>query len=134
MADQDPAGYGPDGIDGAGVGRNLGLAALVLGIGGLLTSPFLIGAGFAAVAIILGVVAILRARGARRRVLAAGRAPRTAGAQGLAGIGIATGVLAIVVVIVLFQAGSALAERCAGLEDDPMAYRECLEQNSPLGD
>ena len=36
-------GYGPDGIDGARVGRQMGLFSMVLGMGGLITSAFLIG-------------------------------------------------------------------------------------------
>ena len=39
-------GYGPDGIDGSAVGRQLGLISLAIGLGALITSAFIIGAPF----------------------------------------------------------------------------------------
>lgn len=130
------AGYGPDGIDGATVGRQLGLISLAIGMGSLLTSwlPF-VGAPVGAVAVVLGVVAIVKSVRAHGRVERAGRQPRTGGAFGLGLIGVITGALAFAISAALYAAGVAYTDAdqaCAGHERGSVEYQDCVKKE--LGD
>lgn len=124
--------YGPDGIDGSAVGRNLGLASLVLGVGGLLLSWAIIGAGIGAIAIVIGLVAIVKSMGAKRRVAAAGREPRTSGAFGLALVGIITGIASIAVASAIYLTALSAVEKCDHLEKTTIEYQKCLREQSGL--
>lgn len=119
-------GWGPDGTDGSAHGRTIGLASLVLGIGGLLTSPFLIGGIIGIVAIVLGIVAIVLSRRANARVKAAGREPRTGGALGLGVIGIITGIVAVIIPVVLLQTAERVMGACEHLEPGTPEYQRCI--------
>ena len=96
-------GYGPDGIDGARVGRQMGLFSMVLGMGGLITSAFLIGIPIGAVAVVLGLTAIIKSIGAHRRIEKAGRQPRT-----------------------IYVTAQNAHERCEHHEYNTPAYNECI--------
>ncbi|ALA67293.1 hypothetical protein CLAC_05680 [Corynebacterium lactis RW2-5] len=122
--------YGPDGIDGSAVGRNLGLTALVLGIGGLLLSWALIGGVIGVVAIVLGVIAIVKSVGAKRRVAAAGREARTAGAFGLGLIGVITGLAAIAVSAALLVVANAALQKCDHLDHTAAEYQQCISNET----
>lgn len=126
--------YGPDGIDGAAVGRTLGLSSLVLGIGGLLLSWALIGGIVGLVAVICGVMAIVKSQRAKQRILAAGRQPRTGGALGLGIIGIITGIAAIAITAALLVAAQDAINNCAHLDPESEQYRECLLEQTGLGE
>ena len=100
--------------------------SLVLGIGGLLTSPFLIGGIIGIVAIVLGIVAIVLSRRANARVKAAGREPRTGGALGLGVIGIITGIVAVIIPVVLLQTAERVMGACEHLEPGTPEYQRCI--------
>lgn len=119
-------GYGPDGIDGAGVGRQMGLFAMVLGMGGLITSAFLIGIPIGAVAVVLGLTAIIKSIGAHRRIEKAGREPRTGGAFGLGLIGVITGSLGIAIGMAIYVTAQNAHEQCQEHELNSPAYNECI--------
>ncbi|WP_448850901.1 hypothetical protein [Corynebacterium sp. 335C] len=119
-------GYGPDGIDGSARGRTIGLASLVLGIGGLLTSPFMFGGVIGVVAIVLGIVAIVKSRAANKRVKAAGREPRTGGALGLGVVGIITGIAAVIIPIVIMQTVGQIMDECSHLPENSPEHGQCL--------
>nr|WP_240394067.1 hypothetical protein [Corynebacterium lactis] len=127
------AGYGPDGIDGSAVGRNLGLTALVLGIGGLLLSWALVGGVIGIVAVVLGVVAVVKSFGAKRRVQAAGREARTAGAFGLGLIGIVTGLAAIAVSAALLYVAQSAIANCGHLDRTSAEYAKCISEQTGTG-
>ncbi|HHU45879.1 MAG TPA: hypothetical protein GXZ46_09700 [Actinomycetales bacterium] len=119
-------GYGPDGIDGARVGRQMGLISMVLGMGGLITSAFLIGIPIGAVAVVLGLTAIIKSIGAHRRIEKAGRQPRTGGAFGLGLIGVITGSLGIAIGMAIYVTAQNAHERCEHHEYNTPAYNECI--------
>lgn len=126
-------GYGPDGIDGSSVGRQLGLVSLVTGLGGLITSAFIIGAPVGAIAVILGLIAIVKSIGAHKRIEAAGRQPRTGGAFGMGLIGVITGALAIAISLALIVAAQKVIEeadeKCGHLGNTTPEYAECVRDN-----
>ncbi|MFD5867093.1 hypothetical protein ACFWGD_00565 [Corynebacterium sp. NPDC060344] len=126
-------GYGPDGIDGSAVGRQLGLISLAIGMGALITSAFIIGAPFGVVAVVLGIIAIVKSIGAHKRVEAAGRQPRTGGAFGMGLIGVITGGLAIAIALALFVAAQNLVDeadqKCGHLDNTSAEYQECFRDN-----
>ena len=119
-------GYGPDGIDGSAVGRQLGLISLAIGLGALITSAFIIGAPFGAVAVVLGLIAIVKSIGAHRRIEKAGRQPRTGGAFGLGLIGVITGSLGIAIGMAIYVTAQNAHERCEHHEYNTPAYNECI--------
>ena len=123
-------GYGPDGIDGSPVGRQPGLVSLVTGLGGLITSAFIIGAPVGAIAVILGLIAIVKSIGAHKRIEAAGRQPRTGGAFGMGLIGVITGALAIAISLALLVAANNVVEEankhCGHLGNTTPEYAECV--------
>ncbi|WP_295628506.1 hypothetical protein [uncultured Corynebacterium sp.] len=127
-------GYGPDGIDGSAVGRQLGLISLVLGLGALITSAFIIGAPFGAIAIVLGLIAIVKSIRAHRRVERAGRQPRTGGAFGMGLIGVITGGLAIAISLALLFAANDIVEdaekACGHLDKTSPEYAQCFSDNA----
>ncbi|MFD6727905.1 hypothetical protein ACFWB5_04655 [Corynebacterium xerosis] len=127
-------GYGPDGIDGSAVGRQLGLISLAIGLGALITSAFIIGAPFGAVAVVLGLIAIIKSIGAHRRIEAAGREPRTGGAFGMGLIGVITGGLAIAISLALLVAANNIVEEadkaCGHLDKTTAEYADCLRENT----
>lgn len=132
MTAQTTDGYGPDGIDGSAVGRTQALTALVLGIGGLLLASFGFGAVLCAIGIVLGVIAIVKARKAKTRVQMDGRQPRTGGTQGLAAVGIVTGVLGCLLGAVVFQSATAI-NNCINEFEEQDAQIACIDENAILG-
>lgn len=124
--------YGPDGIDGSSVGRTMGLASLVLGVGGLLLSWAILGAAIGIIAIIVGLVAIVKSMGAKRRVAAAGREPRTSGAFGLALVGIITGIASIAVASALYFVALEAVEKCDHIDKTTEEYQKCLREQAGL--
>ncbi|MFC3850714.1 hypothetical protein ACFORJ_11135 [Corynebacterium hansenii] len=127
-------GYGPDGIDGSAVGRKIGLVSLVIGIGALITSAFVIGAALGMVAVVLGLIAIVQSIGAHKRIEQAGREPRTGGAFGMGLIGVITGGLAIAISLALIVAAfnffEDAEEKCGHLDRTSPEYAECLRKLS----
>ena len=93
----DGAAFQSDALAGVTVAAVALPLALAFGVGsgadaasGLITaivSAFIIGAPFGAVAVVLGLIAIVKSIGAHKRVSAAGREPRTGGAfRAMAGL------------------------------------------------
>lgn len=121
--------YGPDGIDGAAVGRKMGLIALILGMGGLITSAFLIGIPLGAVAVVLGITAIVKSIGAHRRVEKAGRQPRTGGAFGLGLIGVITGALGVAIGLAVYITAQNLNEKCEQYPFGSDEYNQCISES-----
>lgn len=112
-------GMSPGGPGGGGGQRNgLGIAALVLGIIGLVTSLFVFGGLLGVIAIILGVVGLGRVR------------RREANNRGVAIAGIVLGVLAVVIsVLIIGLAGWIFdkAQNCADPNLTDQQQAECLE-------
>lgn len=122
-------GYGSDGIDGAAVGRGFGVAALLTGVIGILLSWVLVGGFVGAVAVVLGVVAMVKSQGAKRRVAEAGRMPRTSGVFGLGIIGIVIGLVAVAVSVLLYVASEDAISKCDNLDRTSAEYADCISKN-----
>ncbi|MEJ5919711.1 MULTISPECIES: hypothetical protein [unclassified Corynebacterium] len=119
--------YGKDGIDGAGVGRTLGLSSLILGIGALLFSWVpIMGSVFGIVAFVLGITAIVKSLGAKKRVTAAGREARTGGAFGLGLIGVFTGAIAIAINLAIYFVAQNAIDACEHIDKTTAEYQKCL--------
>lgn len=122
-----PVGWDKDGIDGSGVGRKASLAAILLGIIAIVFSWVIVGAVFGGFAIICGIVAIVQAAGARRRVQAAGRQASVGGPTGLGIVGIILGVAGIAVSVLLLITANDAIDRCGHLDKTTAEYQECVQ-------
>ncbi|MDO5029191.1 MAG: hypothetical protein Q4E11_01235 [Corynebacterium sp.] len=122
-------GYGPDGIDGAAVGRGVGVAALLTGVIGILFSWVLVGGIVGVVAVVLGIVAMVKSQGAKKRIADAGRMPRTSGVFGLGIVGIITGLVAVAVSLLLYTASEDAISKCDNLERTSAEYADCISKN-----
>jgi membrane-bound ClpP family serine protease len=112
---QAPGGYG---YQPQATRNGMAIAALVLGIIGLVTSIVFIGGALGIVGLILGIVSLRTSK-------------RTGAGKGMAIGGIVTSILAIVATIALIIASVWLvnkAQNCSQYSSDSTQYSQCIQQ------
>lgn len=113
---QVPGGYGYQ--PQQNVRNGMAIAALVLGIIGLVTSFVFIGGALGIVGLILGIVSLRTSK-------------RTGSGRGMAIGGIVTSILAIIATIALIIASVWVinkAQNCTQYSSDSAQYRQCIQQ------
>lgn len=123
---QYPGGYPAYGVAGTQKPKGLAIASMVLGILGFISGWVVVGGVFALVAIVLGIVALLKTK-------------TGGGGKGFAITGIVTGTIGLLVSILMlalfgwaFAALGPALEACAPYSDDSAQFEQCLNEQMGL--